>query len=382
MPGARRDFVQSAVSGAVLVATPSFLRAAGADAGAGGDKAAVLAQIPEAARREPQATAELDRAAVDRRGEPQLSAGRRIHDEARGRGRLHRPQDHPDFRQARRVRATRCRREEHARRLFHVRREAVRARGVEFAAARGAPGRQAGPRHGHHGPRRREPEGSGECLPCRARRVQGQRQEAAGEPGADLRRRGGDRLAALRRDRRQSRRAAAREALHRRAAAECLAGAGRQRHRRGRRQGHLRNRTGLERREVGSRPEEGHPLQPRGAGRFALMAPGAGAQHAGREGRAHARGDGLLREGAAAVRRAEEDGARIRSDGARGHASRPSTASSAGSRTRTGRLRCCACTRSPRSTSRAWSAATPARAARRCCRTARSPRSTCAWCPT
>jgi len=41
----RRDFVQSAVSGAVLVATPSFLRAAGA--GGDGDKAAVLAQIPK-----------------------------------------------------------------------------------------------------------------------------------------------------------------------------------------------------------------------------------------------------------------------------------------------------------------------------------------------
>ena len=41
----RRDFVQSAVSGAVLVATPSFLRAAGA--GGDADKAAVLAQIPK-----------------------------------------------------------------------------------------------------------------------------------------------------------------------------------------------------------------------------------------------------------------------------------------------------------------------------------------------
>jgi len=41
----RRDFVQSAVSGAVLVATPSFLIAAGA--GGDGNKAAVLAQIPK-----------------------------------------------------------------------------------------------------------------------------------------------------------------------------------------------------------------------------------------------------------------------------------------------------------------------------------------------
>ena len=38
--------------------------------------------------------------------------------------------------------------------------------------------------------------------------------------------------------------------------------------------------------------------------------------------------------------------------------------------------------RSRRSTSRAWSAATPDRAARRSCRIARRRRSTCAWCPT
>ena len=39
----RRDFVNTAVAGAVLAATPTILKAAAA----GGDKAAVLAQIPK-----------------------------------------------------------------------------------------------------------------------------------------------------------------------------------------------------------------------------------------------------------------------------------------------------------------------------------------------
>src|SRR5262245_64305298 len=39
----RRDFVQTAVSSAMLAAVPSILRAAGT----GGDKAAVLAQVPK-----------------------------------------------------------------------------------------------------------------------------------------------------------------------------------------------------------------------------------------------------------------------------------------------------------------------------------------------
>ena len=85
-----------------------------------------------------------------------------------------------------------------ARRLFHVRREAIRARGVEFTAARGAPGGKARTRHGMHGSRCRKPEGSAECLPGRPRRLQGQRQEAAGESSAGLRGRRGDRIAALR----------------------------------------------------------------------------------------------------------------------------------------------------------------------------------------
>ena len=48
-------------------------------------------------------------------------------------------------------------------------------------------------------------EGAAECVPERAHGVQGGWQEAAGEPGAGLRGRRGDRIAALRRDRHQAR---------------------------------------------------------------------------------------------------------------------------------------------------------------------------------
>ena len=110
----RRDFVQSAVSGAVLVATPSFLRAAGA-ASASGDKAAVLAQIPKqhaANLKRLQDWIALPSIAAENRNYPQ---GAEYMKKLAAEARLHRCQDHPDLRQARRVRAPRCRREEHAR---------------------------------------------------------------------------------------------------------------------------------------------------------------------------------------------------------------------------------------------------------------------------
>ena len=60
-------------------------------------------------------------------------------------------------------------------------------------------GAEGGPGHGVHGARRRQPEGTGELVPERPHGLQGRGQEAAGEPGAGVRGRGGDRLAALRR---------------------------------------------------------------------------------------------------------------------------------------------------------------------------------------
>ena len=76
----RRHFVQGTVAGAVLAAAPAALAAA---PGKNSDKAAVLAQDPENARGERQASAGLDRAALDCRGEPQLPARRRVHGETR-----------------------------------------------------------------------------------------------------------------------------------------------------------------------------------------------------------------------------------------------------------------------------------------------------------
>ena len=104
-------------------------------------------------------------------------------------------------RQARRVRHARRRRAEDGRPLLHVRREAVRSRRVDLAAARGAHRRQARPRQGDGRPRRGEPEGARGGVPRGAARHPRRRAEAAGEPRAGRRGRGGDRLAAHRPDR-------------------------------------------------------------------------------------------------------------------------------------------------------------------------------------
>ena len=50
----------------------------------------------------------------------------------------------------------------------------------------------------------------------------------------------------------------------------------------------------------GRGPAARRALEPRGAGRLSRLAPGAGAEHAGGEGRPHPRGRGILREGQAA----------------------------------------------------------------------------------
>ena len=72
------------------------------------------------------------------------------------------------------------------------------------------------------------------------------------------------------------------------------------------------------------------------------VAPGAGAQHARREGRPHARGRGLLREGAAAVRRAEARWSiDYAANGARGDDQGPVRRRALGHGRETGRRRCC-----------------------------------------
>ena len=127
--------------------------------------------------------------------------GRGAHGAARARRRLPEGDDRAHRRQARRVRDARRRRGEDGRPLLHVRRQAVRPGGVDVAAARGAHRRQAGLRQGDRRPRRGEPEGTRGGVPRGAARDPRRRQEAAGEPRAGRRGRGGDRLAAHRADR-------------------------------------------------------------------------------------------------------------------------------------------------------------------------------------
>ncbi len=134
---------------------------------------------------------------VDRRREPRISAGRRVHGEAAARRRIPTRRRRSDQGEARRLRDVRRRRGELARPLLHVRRQAVRSRRMELAAARGATRRQARSRQGDRRTRRHEREGPAGRLPRRAARLQGGEPEAPGQPRSRLRRRRGNRLAEL-----------------------------------------------------------------------------------------------------------------------------------------------------------------------------------------
>ena len=125
------------------------------------------------ARGDRQDAARLDRAAVDRRREPELPAGTRVHGAPGARGGIPEGRDRPHRRQGRRLRHARRGGTDHARDLLHVRREAVRSRRVEFAAARGADRRQARRRQGHRRARRDEHEGTTGRAARGAPRVQG-----------------------------------------------------------------------------------------------------------------------------------------------------------------------------------------------------------------
>ena len=191
----RREFVQGSVSAVALAALPAAVLATDASA----DKAAVLAQIPKmhaANIKRLQEWIALPSIAAENRNYPQ--GPEHMAQLARDAGftgvKLMPTSGKPGVFGRLDAGAT-----HHDRDLLHVRRQAVRARGVELAAARSEARAEGGPRHGLHGARRRQSEGTGELVPERADGLQGRGQEAAGEPGAGVRGRGGDRLAALRR---------------------------------------------------------------------------------------------------------------------------------------------------------------------------------------
>ena len=111
----------------------------------------------------------VDPFAVDCGGGSWLSGRGGVHGQsARGR-RFPENNDHRNRRQAGGVRHAGCGRGTHGRPVLHVRRQAVRPRGVVFTAARGTAGGQAGTGQGDRRPRRSEPEGAGSRLhrgPC------------------------------------------------------------------------------------------------------------------------------------------------------------------------------------------------------------------------
>ena len=162
-----------------------------------------------------------------------------------------------------RVRDARRRRSDHARHLFHVRRQAVRPQGMVVAAARGADGRPARGQ-GDHGPRRGQPEGAGNGLPVGAPGVQGHRPQASRQHRAGRRGRGGDRLSQLPRDRRQPRSPGGDEQGGRGVHSRRWPGIERRDIGQPRRQGRDRDPADLDRRELGPRAGEGHPLEPDG----------------------------------------------------------------------------------------------------------------------
>ena len=125
-------------------------------------------------------------------------------------------------------------------------------------------GAEGGPGHGVHGARRRQPEGTGELVPERAHGLQGRGQEAAGEPGAGVRGRGGDRLAALRRGGHEPGGARRTQEVRRAVHARGRPGPRRRRAGHPRRQGRGGAGAGIDRREVGPRTGARRALEPRG----------------------------------------------------------------------------------------------------------------------
>ena len=172
----RRDFVQTATVSATAVALGDRLGGLAACRSRGATTAtAVIAQIAaqhDATVKMLQDWIALPSIAAENRNYPQgpeyMAKLARDAGFDAGRGRA-------DRRQVRRVRDARRRREDVARGLLHVRRQAVRSGGVELAAARGADRGPAGRREDHGRPRHDELEGAGDGVSRRAARVQGGR---------------------------------------------------------------------------------------------------------------------------------------------------------------------------------------------------------------
>ena len=274
----RREFVQGTVSGLALAAAPAAVYAAGGAKDA--DKAAVLAQVvPMHAEnlRRLQEWIALPSIAAENRNFPQgPEYMAKLAKDAGFTGvKLIPTSGKPGV-----FGKIDARRAHHDGHLFHVRRETVHPRGVEFTAARGPLGAEAGSGDGMHGPRRGESKGAREFLSERAHGVQGGGQEIAGESRAGVRGRGGDRLAAFSRGDRKSRSAGRTQALRRGVHARSRPGSRRRRAGVARREGRGGTRVDLERREVGPRTGTRCAFEPRGAGGFALLASGPGAEHA------------------------------------------------------------------------------------------------------
>ena len=128
----RRDFVQGAVAGVALTAAPGTAFAAYGD---DTDKQAVLQQIPKMHAENVKRLQEwiaLPSIAAENRNFPQ--GPEHMAQAGAGRG-FQRREAGADFGQAGCVRKDRCRREDYGGDLFHVRRQAICAGGVELAAA-------------------------------------------------------------------------------------------------------------------------------------------------------------------------------------------------------------------------------------------------------
>ena len=235
----------------------------------------------QASRRSGQAVAGLDRAAFDRGREPQLSGGRGVHGEARARRGIPAGDRHQHRRQAGRLRHARCRRAEDGRPLLHVRREAVRSGGMDVAAARSA--RSSTSRGfgkaivGRGAVNQKGPEsaflaalhairGAGKKMPVNLVMV-AEGEEEIGSPHIGQLVHRPEVEAALAKMRRR---------LH----ALRVAGSRRHRHGQPRRERRGRAGAGVERREVGTRSGEGHPLVAQSDGRQPGVASGESARHA------------------------------------------------------------------------------------------------------
>ncbi len=164
--------------------------------------------------------------------------------------------------------------------------------------------------------------------------------------------------------------------------AVCFPGPRRRRDGEPRRQGGRRARAGVERRDVGARARR-RTSTPRSR-RWSTARRGIWSRRSTRWSRPTATRSPIDDYPQPRPLSAEEkamiaEAARRRERGAGPEAV---SACSTGSTTCPGCRRTSGSSRSRRSTSRGWSAATPARAARPSCRTARWRRSTCGWCPT